>query len=266
MLDARSGRILRTVPLAGAPVGITVDAPARRVIIANSGNSTVNMLDTVSGRVVHTVAVGAYPVAVALDTVNDHAFVTNRSDNTVSVIDARRGAVLRTVAVGQSPTSVAVDTRTARVFVVNSGDGTVSVLDAGTGTPLHTVTVGQDRVQGVSTAANPVDIAVDTRHGWIFILNGSSLTHVPTWGSVSVLNATSGEVRRTIPVGLFPQGEALDEASDHLFVVNQVGNAPRGSAQSWGWIPQGVRPWLAFLAPQSHSTSGTVSVLDISRM
>lgn len=267
MLDARSGRILHTTPLAGAPVGIAVDARLRRVLIANSGNSTLTMLDTVSGRVVRTVAVGAVPVAVALDTENDHAFVTDRSDNTVSVLDARSGAVLKTVAVGQSPTSVAVDTRTARVFVVNAGDGTVSVLDAGTGARLHTVTVGRDRVQGVSTAANPVDIVVDTRHGWIFILNGSSLTHAPTRGSVSVLNATSGKVRRTIPVGLFPQGEALDEASDRLFIVNQAGGAPRGGAPSWGWLPQGMRRWLTFLVPPpSFSTSGTVSVLDASDM
>ena len=267
MLDAQSGHILHTALLAGVPVGIAIDTRVQRVFIANSGNNTVNILDTVSGRLVHTVAVGAIPVSVALDTEVHHAFVTNRSDNTVSVIDARSGAVLRTVAVGQSPTSVAVDTRTARVFVVNAGDSTVSVLDADTGTPLHTATVGQNRVQGVSTAANPVDIVVDTRHGWVYILNGSSLTHEPTWGSVSVLNATSGAVRRTIPVGLFPQGEALDEARNRLFVVNEVGGAPRGGIQSWQWLAQGVRHWHTFLAPpQPLSTHGAVAVLDTSRL
>jgi YVTN family beta-propeller protein len=248
-------------------VGIAVDSRAQRVFVANSGNSTVSMLDTVSGRVVRTIAMGAVPVAVALDAENGHAFVTGRSDNTVSMLDARSGAVLRTVAVGMSPTSVAVDTRTARVFAVNAGDNTVSVLDAATGTLLNTVTVGWDRVQGVSNAMNPRDIVVDERRGWVFILNGSSLTHTPARGSVSVLNATSGEVRRTIPVGLFPQGEAMDEAGDRLFVVNQAAGPPSAGARLWGWLPQGVRPMFAFLMPSgSRSVSGAVSVLDTSRL
>jgi YVTN family beta-propeller protein len=262
MLDARSGRVLHAAQLASAPLGLVIDAGVRRVLIAESGSNAIILLDTTSGRVVRTVAVGAIPGAVALDTATDHAFVTNRGDNTVSVLDVRLGAVLRTVAVGQDPTSVAVDSRTERVFVVNAGEDTVSVLDAGTGRRLRTVSLEGERVQGLSTASNPVDLAVDVRRDRIFVLNGGRSTGTPTRGSVSVLDARSGAVQRTIPVGLFPQGEALDEAGARLFVVNQVGDSPRG-LPTWGWLPTGLRPWLRWLVPPSVSNArGTVSVLD----
>jgi YVTN family beta-propeller protein len=264
MLDALSGRILHTAPLAGAPQGIAVDSRARRVLVTNPGDSTVDILDTVSGRVVRTVAMGAVPAAVAVDDKNGHAFVTDRSNNMVSMLDARSGAVLRTVAVGLSPTSVVVDTRTARVFVVNAGDGTVSVLDADTGTRLNTVSVGWDRVKGMSDSTNPRDIVVDERRGLVFVLNGSSMTHIPTRGSVSVLNATSGEVRRTVPLGLFPLGEAVDEVNHRLFVVNERAGPPSAGARLWGWLPEGVRPMFSFLTPGTESVNGAVSVIDTS--
>jgi YVTN family beta-propeller protein len=171
--------------------------------------------------VLRTVAVGTNPDAVAVDERTGHVFVVNAGQDphngSVSVLDARGGAMLRTVAVGTQPDAVAVDERAGRVFVVNAGSGTVSVLDARSGIVLH-------------TSADPLaprTVAVDEKTGRVFVANGAGPPgqgNVTVGGSVSVLDARSGAVLSTVPVGLAPFALAVDEKHGLVFVANQRDN------------------------------------------
>src|SRR5436309_9856430 len=154
---------------------------------------------TGAGPVLRTIAVAASPDAVAVDERTGRAFVLSVGDGhgRVSVLDAGSGRLLRTVAVGISPVAVAVDERTNRVVVVNAGSGTLSLLDARSGIVLHT---SADHLA-------PRMVAVDQKTGRVFIANGAAPAgqgNITGGGSVSVLDARSGTVLRTVPVGLTP--------------------------------------------------------------
>jgi YVTN family beta-propeller protein len=207
-------------------------------------------------------------VKAGLDRVDErtgHAFVANQGDNTVSVLDGNRGAVLHTSAVGTNPTTLAVAARTGRVFVVNRGDGTVSVLDARTGAVLRTVAVGAIRPQAVSFT-NAVDVVVDERDGRAVVLNGSARDRAGnhTTGSVSVLDAGSGRLLRTVTVGRAPVAAAVDETTGRLFVVNNAPEGHGGEQNAWGWVPAELRPWLPHALPSARNSS--VTVLDLARV
>jgi YVTN family beta-propeller protein len=215
LLDARSGSVLRTVPLRNGAVEkrgdrsttAVDDERTSRIFVVNQrtppANSSVSVLDARSGIVLRTTRVGLLAAVAAVDGRTQRVFVTNLDSNTVSVLDARSGARLRTIPVGMGPGDVAVDERAGRVFVANGYDGTVSVLDAGTGTLRRTISTGQ-RGQGVA-------VVVVGLTGHVFAFNQN--------GRMSVLDPATGTVVRTVALGMFPGGAAMDERTGRIFIT-----------------------------------------------
>ena len=67
VLDARSGRLVRTVAVGGLPGALAVAVHRARIVITNSGDGSVSLLDAEQGALLRTVYVGARPGAVAVD-------------------------------------------------------------------------------------------------------------------------------------------------------------------------------------------------------
>jgi len=231
MLDATSGRLLRTVG-GTRPGPMAVDTHTRRVFVLNGGNNgggtsngAVTILDSATGRVVGNTPVGrlALPVTPVVDTRTGRVFVANDGGGTgsVSVLDARSGALLRTVTVGPHPFVMAVDGRSSRVFVTSLG-----AMDAA--------------------------------------------GHLTGRGSVSVLDARNGALLRTLPVGVEPAVVAVDERAGRAFVVNVAGNSHDALAPVRALVPglpQQPPPCNSYgrASTRCHAPSGSVTVLDATR-
>jgi DNA-binding beta-propeller fold protein YncE len=269
MLDARSGRELRTIALGVLLTGVAVDMRRGHVFATGyngaSGVGTVRMLDATSGAVLRTVTLDQSPSPgpVAVDERSGHAFVLDRGIDSFSIIDAASGRVLHSINVGAQtyPQAVAADGHAGRVFVavsVESSAGRVRELDVRGGRILHTVMVGW----------NPIALVVAVRAGRVFAVNAGSTASGST-GSISVLDATSGRLVRTVRLGMLPHAAAVDERAGRLVVVGDpvVGAAP--VTDVWGWMPPWLRRWLPFVSQQRRRiplVSGRASVLDLSRL
>src|SRR5205085_11282115 len=144
VLDARSGRILRTVvvhrdPFGTAPtavVGLVVDEQTDRAFVAGylpgSGfRGIVSMLDATSGRLLRTVRIGTHPAALIVDRRAGRVFVASAGG--VGVLDARRGVLLRTLTLSAPPAAMAVDQRRGPIFIGTPGPAPGLKLPAGTG-------------------------------------------------------------------------------------------------------------------------------------
>jgi DNA-binding beta-propeller fold protein YncE len=278
MLDTCSGAIVRTVTVGLLPQGVAVDERTGRVFVAgedSSGVGNVAVLDAMSGRVLRTVAVGQAPGPMAVDQRTGRAFVINQNSDSVSVLDTHSGALVRTTNLGRDLFAVAVDEQTGRVFVANDIDlranggvsvpnGSVSILDATSGRLVRSVTVGMF----------PTAVAVDARSGRVVVASKGPVDSnlVPLGnGTVTVLDARSGAVLRTVAVGTFPVAIAVDERAGRAFVVNARGTTVRISQGWWEqavqWLQPARLPWVPRPASPSliHSATGSVSVLDASR-
>jgi YVTN family beta-propeller protein len=149
-----------------------------------------------------------------------------------------------------------------RVFVVNAGDGTVSVLDARTGAVQRTVTIGALRPQSLATYMNSVDVVADEHGGRAVVVSGSAVDRngIPLPGGVTLLDARSGRVLRTVTVGRIPMAVAVDDTTARLFVVNNGPEGGPGRQTVWRWwIPPRLWRWLPQPSPQPHT--GNVTVL-----
>jgi YVTN family beta-propeller protein len=196
------------------------------------------------------------------------AFVINQNSDSVSVLDTHSGALLHTTHIGRDLFALAVHEQTGRVFVANGNvsalDGGLSILDAASGRLLRSVTVGM----------LPTAVAVDERSGRVFVANKGPIDSnlVPTGnGTVTVLDARSGAVLRTVPVGTYPTAITVDERAGRAFVVNASGTSVRVSQGWWEravqWLQPARLPWLPRPATPSliRSATGSVSMLDASR-
>jgi DNA-binding beta-propeller fold protein YncE len=328
VLDARSGRILRTVvvyrdPSGAAPtavVGLVVDDQTDRAFVAGylpgSGfRGIVSMLDATSGRLLRTVRIGTHPAALVVDRRAGRVFVASAGG--VGVLDARRGVLLRTLALSAPPAAMAVDERRRRLFIgtmgpppgmgLPSGTAHVSVLDASGGTVITTVPLSAsasalavDEVNGhalvgtmggvdnqghgragrvrvldgrrgavlrtVLVGQSPVVMAVDGRHGRVVVATrDTGETPRPT-GRVLVLDARSGRILHTLLRNTAPVALAVDERAGRAVVVSYGGTVGRPDA--WRWVPSWLRAHLSFLVPprpHTFAVPSSASILDLTR-
>ena len=282
VVDLASGHTLRLASVGAQPVQVAVDTLTGRAFVMNNGGDTVTMLDARSGAVLRTIKVGANPARAAVDERTGRVFVvhgrgTPADPNTgslsgfaaytatgVTMLDARSGAVLGSVPVGGSPVddvgyvdarNLAVDQRRGLVFVINQPAAVVLSGSVLTFVNLHTtgnahiaVGVGNASYLGYQTAGGAANSAVA--------------------GSVSVLDARSGHLLRTLRVGRHPIALAVDEATARLFVVNtNSGCVPHPGFLDQ--VPSSVRHLLPFLPASPWLTCdmpGSVTVIDTSRL
>ncbi len=292
MFDERTGRSLQGfyLGLSYEPVSLVVDDRTGRLVTVNRGNHSVSVLDPDAGRVLRTIVTGIYASVVAyrgqfLVTTNHGLLILDAesgrgvrtiplrgmTDATLS-LDARAGRVLvatnagmsvvdprRGTVVGTVPAvpryEVAVDDRAGRAFAVDAARGIVRVLDTRGGAIVNTVAVG----------LHPGFPALDTRRGRVFLAAQDSTDGAGRAlgvGTMTVLDARTGAVLRTVAVGVNPTGVVVDERTGQTFVVNGGGTVD--VPDRWDWVPGAVRRLLPFLPPpgsRGRVVPGSISVL-----
>jgi DNA-binding beta-propeller fold protein YncE len=273
VLDAATGRALRTVRLrphryslqtALAAFALVVDERTNRIFAGDSLGGAMSVLDAASGRLLRTtrLPMSDNPSAPLVDVRTGRVFVVDGAG--VAMFDAASGRLLHTVAVpsrpGMSPAlELSVDEHSGRVFAVDMEDGMVRVLDGWSGRVLRTTRLG--------TALD--DMAVDSRRGRLIVTipgddNRAAASTAP--GRVVVLDERTGAFLQTIMMAPAPVSVAVDEATGHVVVLTDGGQAP--IPDRWSWLPPWLRRRLPLLPPRPSAVRTlppSVSVLDITR-
>jgi YVTN family beta-propeller protein len=131
IIDMRTDKMIRSVPVSKAPHSIAVSPDGRTVLVAGYEAAAADLVDAVTLKRTGPLRVGRQPQCVAFSTDGAHAYVVNEADNTVSVLDGHTGKVTATVRVGRSPRTIAVAPDGRLAYVTNGLDNTVSVLRVG---------------------------------------------------------------------------------------------------------------------------------------
>ncbi len=232
MLDARDGRLLRTIAVHRDSYGVpdetlqsvAVDDLHGRVVVVGYGADTlVSVLDSHSGAVLHTVAMPGSADGAAVDTVRQRAFVLvfdSLGGSTINAIDTRGGALLRTVALGAPNAtppvlSIAADDRSG-LIVVDDMRGNVRAFDDRT---LHLVF-------NVNVGPLPGILAIDPRHGYL-------LASSPISDSISVLDPRRGALLRRMSLAAGPpSGAASGVGANPVAAIMAYATVARGGPQA----------------------------------
>ncbi len=145
--------------------------------------------------------------------------------------------------------TVAADARAGRAYFADSEHGLVRVLDMRHDRPLRTIQLTDANVDF------DIALAADTRAARAYVAAGGD--------TLTVLDAGSGAVRRTLYVGPELGAVAVDEATGHVIALSAGGR--ERVPDPWGWLPAWLRRLLPFVPPPPRGTRpvpARVVVLD----
>ena len=272
VVDAASGRMWRTFPLAHQPDEVAVDDRTGRVFVASTADWTLTTLNAGTGRLLATrsFTAGDLPGQLVVDPAGGLGVAAGYGGE-VTLFDVRRGWPLRAVVPdhGRLIEGLAVDAPARRILGLVENQPHAILLNARTAARLRVIPVGQDPTalmldtatgrafvaDGGAGAVDVLDVrsgrvlrrvpvgptpvlAVDTRRGRVVVASATGL---------SLLDARAGRLVRRWPVALRPAAVLVDARSGHILLV-ETGRTERIS-MPWAWLRSALRRWVPSLAP-----------------
>lgn len=148
MIDTKTDRILKIIPVEGGPVGVAF-APKGEVWFHEDGDGSVTVADSKSDQVIKVIQTGgkgAGRMAVSPD--GKYAASTHSESQDVAIIDAASKSMLSTVKIGRGPGFPVFSPDSSRLYVMESGMGDVVVIDLKTMSVAARHTIGTDPFGG----------------------------------------------------------------------------------------------------------------------
>jgi YVTN family beta-propeller protein len=234
------------IPGQGSWDYLTVDEAARRLYVSHG--TQVEVLDVDSGTIVGKIpnTLGVHGIAIAPDL--GRGFASNGQSSTVTVFDLKTLKPIAEVAVGRKPDAIIYDPATSRVFAFNGGDNSASVISAADAKVVGTIDLGggpefaasdgngfvfdnlEDESQVLkidshkltvekrwptAPCQSPSSMAMDKANRRLFIGCRSRV--------MAVMNADTGQVITTLPIGDHVDATAFDPETRLIFNSNGEG-------------------------------------------
>jgi len=243
-----NNRIIKKIPIPGQGGWdyLIVDEGARRLYVSHG--TQVEVLDVDSGAIVGKIpnTLGVHGIALAPEL--GRGFVSDGQTATVTIFNLKTLETLGQVPTGKKPDGIIFDPATSQVFAFNGGSNSVTVISAADGKVAGTVDLGggpefavadgkgyvfnnlEDQNQVVKIDSKklvveqrwplapceaPSSIAMDRPNRRLFIGCRSKV--------MAVVDADSGKVITTVPIGDHVDATAFDPDSRLIFNSNGEG-------------------------------------------
>jgi DNA-binding beta-propeller fold protein YncE len=206
VLDSVSGKLLGQVRDTPGVHGVALAGELGLGFISAGRAGTVVVFDlkTLARRT--TIKVGRKPDAILFDAFSGRVLCFNKDSSDLSIIDARQQKVVHTLALGGQP-EFGVSDGKGRVYVNLEDRHELAVLDPKAGKLLARWPLGPCR--------EPTGLAIDVAHQRLFSVCESK--------HMVVLDARSGALVATLPIGARVDGCAFDPGTGYALASNGEG-------------------------------------------
>jgi DNA-binding beta-propeller fold protein YncE len=220
---------------------LMIDSSTRLIYVSHG--TQVDVLDADSGKVVGTIpdTPGVHGIAIASEF--KHGFTSNGREDKVSMFDPATLKLIRKIDVGKGPDGIYYHPGTKRVFTNNHGSHDISAINAATGEVVGTVKVDGDGEEAVIGADGLIYVNSENT-GEVVVFDPKSLevkkrfpigvAKVPTGlaydpktnrlfigcrnePKMVVMDAATGKVINSLPIGANVDYAAFDPSSDLIF-------------------------------------------------
>ena len=240
--------VVKKIPIPGQGSWdyLSVDEGARRLYVSHGTQVEVIDVDSLSivGSIPKTLGVHGIAIAPELG----RGFVSNGQTSTVTIFDLKTLKPIADVPTGQKPDAIIFDPATSRVFAFNGGGNSATAIDAASGKVAGTVDLGggpefaaadgsgfvYDNLEDESLVlkidsrkltvekrwptapcASPSSMAMDRANRRLFLGCRSKV--------MAVMNADTGQVITTLPIGDHVDATAFDPETRLIFNSNGEG-------------------------------------------
>jgi len=148
VIDTKTDRIVKIIPVAGGPVGVAF-APNGEVWFHEDGDGSVTVADSKTDeviKVIQTGGKGAGRMAVSPD--GRYAASTHSTSEDVAIIDGATKDIRATVKIGRGPGFPLFSPDSTKLYVMESGMGDIVVVDLKTMTVASRHKIGTDPFGG----------------------------------------------------------------------------------------------------------------------
>jgi DNA-binding beta-propeller fold protein YncE len=202
VLDVRSERVVGEIDDTPGVHGIALATDVGRGFTTNGGDDSVTMFDLGKAETLGRIPASAGPDAILYDPFSRRVFAFGRKAAEATVVDAALGKAVGSIALGGRPVS-AVSDRKGKVFVALENRNEIASFDPAT------LSIGNR--WPLAPCEAPAGMAMDSIKGRIFVACRNR--------RMVVLDATTGAVTATVPVGLRADAVAFDEDRGLAFVA-----------------------------------------------
>ena len=240
--------VIKKIPISGTGSWdyLTVDPAARRLYVSHGTQVEVVDIDSLSpiGTIPKTPGVHGIALAPELG----RGFISNGQSSTVTIFDLKTLKAIAEVSTGQKPDAIIYDPASSRVFAFNGGSNSATAIDAASGKVAGTVELGggpefaaadgkgyvfnnlEDESQllkinsrelkveqrwPTAPCSSPSSMAMDQKNRRLFLGCRSKV--------MAVVDADSGKVITTLPIGDHVDATAFDPETKLIFNSNGEG-------------------------------------------
>ncbi|MGA9422113.1 MAG: YncE family protein [Rhodanobacteraceae bacterium] len=204
VLDAASGKPLGTIPDTEGVHGIALAPDLGRGYTSNGHADSVTEFDLATLKVVRQLGpTGKNPDAILYDPFSRHVFTFNGHSDNASVIDARSGKLVATIPLDGKP-EFAVSDHRGHVYVNIEDKAEITEIDSHSDKVLAT--------WPLTGCEEPSGLAFDAVHRRLFPVCQNQ--------RMIVVDAGSGHVIASVPIGTGPDGAGFDSGRGLVFSSN----------------------------------------------
>jgi YVTN family beta-propeller protein len=263
VMDADQGKVLGEIPGTRGVHGIALAPEFNRGFISCGQANEVVIFDMRTFEILNRVAVGKKPDAIIFDPATKRVVVNNGDSNDSTIINPAGGKVIGTIGLGGAPEFAAADGE-GKVFI-NLEDKSETVK-------IDPIALKLEARWSLKPCETPTALAMDTATRRLFVGGRNRL--------MAVLNADTGAVVTTMPIGervdaaayessthliFFSNGDGTvdifrEDSPDHYSAVNKLTTEP--GAKTMAFDPQTHRIFLSVAQRDGRTIQpGTFHVL-----
>jgi DNA-binding beta-propeller fold protein YncE len=207
VIDLRKDSVIGDIPNTPGVHGIAIASSLNRGFTSNGRDTSVTIFDLRTLAPISTVKVtGLNPDAILFDPFSGRVFSFNARGNNATAIDAASGKVVGTIAFDGNPELPVTDGK-GTVYVNIENKSEIIAFDPATLTVKST--------WPLSPCEEPTGLALDNSHGRLFSMCANKL--------MAVVDAESGKLITTVPIGQGVDGGAFDPGPGYAFSSNGEG-------------------------------------------
>jgi YVTN family beta-propeller protein len=206
VLDVDSATLVGNIPNTLGVHGIAIAAEFGRGFVSDGQSSTVTIFDLKTLKSIAEVPTGKKPDAIIYDPASKRVFAFNGGSDSATAIDAATGKVAGTVNLKGGPEFAAAD---GKGFVYNNLEDESLVLK------IDANKLSVEQRWPTAPCASPSSMAIDRADHRLFVGCRSKV--------MAVVNADTGQVITTLPIGDHVDATAFDPETKLIFNSNGEG-------------------------------------------
>jgi len=208
VVDLKNGKLLATIPDTKGVHGIALAADLNKGFISCGRDSSVVVFDLTSYKVIEQVKItGANPDAILYDPYKKIVFTFNGRSSNATILDAVTNKVIATIPLAGKPEFSASDKK-GKVYV--------NIEDKSLVTVINTNTLKVEENWPIAPGEEASGLALDNETHRLFLVCSNKL--------MVVMNASTGKVVTTLPIGDRCDGVAFDPTTKRAFSSNGDGS------------------------------------------